>query len=61
MSRSAALLRAVVAGSLVAGLALMIPFEATITRILGVALLFAFIIGALFLIAEPRFLEGDRD
>jgi uncharacterized membrane protein YphA (DoxX/SURF4 family) len=61
MRRSAALLRAVVVGSLVAGLALMIPFEATITRLLGVALLFAFIIGALFLIAEPKFLEGDRD
>jgi hypothetical protein len=61
MSRSAALLRAVVVGALVAGLALMIPFEATITRLLGVALLFAFIIGALFLIAEPKFLDGDRD
>jgi hypothetical protein len=61
MRRSAALLRAVVVGSLVAGLALMIPFEATITRLLGVALLVAFIIGALFLIAEPKFLEGDRD
>jgi hypothetical protein len=59
--RSVAVLRVVVVVSLVAGLALMIPFEATITRILGVGLLFAFIIGALFLIAEPGFLEGDRD
>jgi hypothetical protein len=48
-------------GSLVAGLALMILFEATITRILGVTLLFAFIVGALFLIAEPGFLERDRE
>jgi hypothetical protein len=48
-------------GSLIAGVALMIPFEATITRILGVTLLFAFIAGALFLIAEPRFLERDRE
>jgi hypothetical protein len=48
-------------GSLVAGLALMILFEATITRILGVTLLFAFIVGALFLIAEPRFLERDQE
>jgi hypothetical protein len=48
-------------GSLVAGLALMIPFEATITRILGVVLLFAFIVGALFAIAEPRFLDHDRE
>jgi hypothetical protein len=46
--------------SLVAGLALMIPFEATITRIAGVLLLFAFIVGGLFLIAEPRFLDRDQ-
>jgi hypothetical protein len=45
---------------LVAGLGLMIPFEATITRIPGVLLLFAFMVGALFLIAEPRFLDRDR-
>jgi hypothetical protein len=45
---------------LVAGVALMIPFEATITRILGISLLFAFIVGGLFLIAAPRFLERDR-
>jgi threonine/homoserine efflux transporter RhtA len=61
MRRSAPLLPLLVVGSLVAGLALMIPFEATITRILGVGLLFAFIAGGLFLIAEPTFLEGDRE
>lgn len=60
MRRSGPLL-AVVVGCLVAGLALMIPFEATITRILGVGLLFAFIVGALFLIAEPKFLEDEGD
>jgi hypothetical protein len=60
MRRSRPLLPLLVAGSLVAGLALMIPFEATVTRILGVLLLFAFIVGALFVIAEPRFLDGDR-
>jgi hypothetical protein len=60
MRGSAPLPQILVAGSLIAGLALMIPFEATITRILGVGLLFAFIVGALFLIAEPRFLERDR-
>jgi hypothetical protein len=38
----------------------MIPFEATLTRILGVLLLFAFIVGALFVIAEPRFLDRNR-
>jgi hypothetical protein len=61
MRGSAPLLSVLVVGSLVAGLALMIPFEATITRILGVTLLFAFIVGALFLIAEPGFLERDRE
>jgi hypothetical protein len=50
-----------VVGSLVAGLALMIPFEATITRVLGVGLLFAFIVGGVFLVAEPRFLVRDRE
>jgi hypothetical protein len=60
MRGSVPLPQILVAGSLIAGLALMIPFEATITRILGVGLLFAFIVGALFLIAEPRFLERDR-
>jgi hypothetical protein len=60
MRRSRPLLPLLVAGSLVAGLALMIPFEATITRIVGVLLLFAFIVGALFAIAEPRFLDRDR-
>jgi uncharacterized membrane protein YphA (DoxX/SURF4 family) len=61
MNRSSPLLPLLVVGSLVAGLALMIPFEATITRILGVVLLFAFMVGALFAIAEPRFLDRDRE
>jgi hypothetical protein len=61
MRRSPPLLPLLVAGTLVAGLALMIPFEATITRILGVVLLFAFMVGALFAIAEPRFLDRDRE
>ncbi len=51
----------VVLGSLIAGLTLMIVFDATVTRVLGVALLFAFIVGALFLIAEPLFLERDDE
>jgi hypothetical protein len=60
MRRSRPLLPILVPAWLVAGVALMIPFEATITRILGVLLLFAFIVGGLFLIAAPRFLERDR-
>jgi hypothetical protein len=61
MRRSRPLLPLLVVCSLVAGLALMIAFEATITRILGVVLLFAFMVGALFAIAEPRFLDRDRE
>ncbi|MDQ2939362.1 MAG: hypothetical protein M3R23_02390 [Actinomycetota bacterium] len=43
------------------GVGLMIPFQATITRALGVAFLFAFIVGGAFLIAEPGFLSDDED
>jgi hypothetical protein len=60
MRRSRPLLPILVPVSLVGGLALMIPFEATLTRIAGVLLLFGFIVGGLFLIAEPRFLGRDR-
>jgi hypothetical protein len=49
--------------SLVAGLALMLPFEATVTRVLGVACLLAFVVCGTFLIATPGFLReksGDE-
>jgi hypothetical protein len=46
---------------LVLGLALMLPFEATLTRILGVTCLLAFIVLGVFLIAEPRFLVDDYE
>jgi hypothetical protein len=42
----------------VLGVALMIPFEATVTRILGVASLAAFIVIGVFAIARPERL-GD--
>jgi hypothetical protein len=61
MTRRAPSLSSFVVGSLVGGLALMVPFEATITRVLGVGLLFAFIAGGVFLVAEPRFLARDRE
>jgi hypothetical protein len=44
---------------LVAGLALMLPFEYTVTRVLGIALMFAFIVVGVFAIATPEFLGGD--
>jgi hypothetical protein len=51
--------RALLLTSLVAGLVLMVGFEATVTRILGVACLLAFVAGGIFLIAQPSFLSGD--
>jgi hypothetical protein len=44
-----------------AGVVLMVGFEATITRILGVLLLFAFIVSGVFLLADPAFLETEDD
>lgn len=47
--------------SLVAGLALMLPFEYTITRVLGIACLFAFIACGVFLIADPARLAAEDE
>jgi hypothetical protein len=59
MSRGRKALLIVVA--FVLGVGLMVPFEATITRILGMTFLLAFIVVGVFLIAEPRFLSADED
>ncbi len=40
---------------------LMIVFDATITRVLGVVSIFAFIALGTFAIATPEFLSGDRE
>jgi hypothetical protein len=45
----------------VVGVVLMVGFEATITRILGVLLLFGFIVCGVFLLADPAFLEIEDD
>jgi len=45
----------------VAGVVLMIGFEAPVTRVLGVLLLFAFIVSGVFLLADPAFLEIEDD
>ena len=54
-------LRAATLTCLVLGLGLMLPFEVTLTRVAGIALLFAFVICGVFLIADPAFLESDED
>jgi hypothetical protein len=53
--------RALLLTSLLAGLVLMVGFDATVTRILGVACLLAFVAGGVFLIAQPSFLAADDD
>ena len=45
---------------LVVGLALMIPFEETVTLALGVACLLAFVALGVFLIADPAGLLDDE-
>jgi hypothetical protein len=54
-------LPALTLGSLVLGIALMIPFDTPVTRTLGVLCLFTFIVSGVFLIADPRFLAQDDD
>jgi hypothetical protein len=54
-------MRVAMVACLIVGLGLMIPFEATLTRILGMAALAAFIVLGVFAIAEPGFLAGDGD
>jgi hypothetical protein len=53
--------RVVLPALLACGLALMLPFEATLTRVLGIAFLFAFIVAGAFAIASPEFLERDDE
>jgi hypothetical protein len=52
-------LTALMLGCFGVGLALMVGFEATITRVLGLLALFAFIVIGVFLIADPEFLDQE--
>jgi len=54
-------LLAVTLGCFLLGSAVMIAFEAPLARIVGVALLFGFIVSGVFLVANPAFLERDDD
>jgi hypothetical protein len=47
-------------GCFVLGVLLMIPFEYWLTRVLGVALLFAAIVTGVFAIASPEFLDDEE-
>jgi hypothetical protein len=46
--------------SFVLGVALMIPFEYTLTRIVGIAALFVAIVAGVFAIATPELLENEE-
>jgi len=61
MRRPPRSLSVLVLASFIVGLGLMIAFDATITRVLGMALLLIFIVGAVFTIAAPLFLERDEE
>jgi hypothetical protein len=50
-----------VPAGLVLGLALMLPFEHTIPRVLGLGCFLFFIAGGVFLIADPEFLAEDEE
>jgi energy-converting hydrogenase Eha subunit C len=45
----------------VLGALVMILFEAPLARIVGVALLFAFVVSGVFLVADPDWLARDED
>ncbi len=59
--RRAPRLRAATLACLLLGLALMLPFKATVTLALGIALLLAFVVCGVFLVADPAFLQGDEE
>ena len=46
---------------LLIGVVLMVPFDATVTRVLGVAALLAFVVCGVFVIATPEYLQRDDD
>jgi putative effector of murein hydrolase LrgA (UPF0299 family) len=45
----------------VLGALVMVAFEAPLARIVGVALLFAFIVSGVFLVADPEWLGRDEE
>jgi hypothetical protein len=48
-------------GSGLLGAAVMLAFEAPLARIVGVALLFCFIVSGVFLIADPAWLAREEE
>jgi len=46
---------------LLLGIVLMIPFQAAITLVLGIACLIAFVVTGVFLVATPEYLRQTDD
>jgi hypothetical protein len=53
------LLRRLVPVLLTVGVLVMVAFDHTLTLLLGIVLMFAFVVCGAFLIASPEFLDGD--
>ena len=45
----------------VVGVVLMVAFDSTLTRVLGLLCLFGFIVGGVFLIADPDLLGREEE
>jgi len=52
-------MRWILAAALI-GVVLMVAFESPLTRVLGLLCLFGFIVGGVFLIADPEYLTRER-
>ena len=48
-------------GSFVVGVALMILFDATLTRVFGMTALIAFMVSGVFLVAHPALLDPEDE
>ena len=54
-------MRVALAGAFVVGFVLMFAFESVVTRVLGLLCLFGFIVGGVFLIADPVALGKEEE
>lgn len=54
-------LSAFMLGSFAVGVVVMVAFDATITRVIGMTALVAFMVSGLFLVADPAMLDPDGD
>jgi hypothetical protein len=53
--------RVAIVAAFVVGMVLMVGFESVVTRVLGLLCLFGFIVGGVFLIADPDLLGKEEE